>query len=352
MDLAVLTLTRVPRHARAPRRLTPLPLAADRVSVPPSAVRVRAPMAFTTLPQHCSAARAVLGAPARTRAAARPPPLAPSARQAGRNAAPRVRCSPPAAASATHAVAAAASAAALLHADAAAAACSSAGPADAGEACAQALFQLATLDAAGAASVAGALGPFLSVATLLFIIRRAPCCGAPGTRCRALLTRLLLARLFQDRDDVVPQHQRRRLPLAPRLRAHGAAAGAHAQAHHARGVRAAFALDGEGGTRMHEPRADARTLARAAAWTCRPLCGWRPSASPTRFCWASRACWCCSRRSCSKRKQAPGGTAASVVCAAHGLGTRRATQGRDQSRRRRRFGARVQIFVLREVPIS
>jgi hypothetical protein len=62
----------------------------------------------------------------------------------------------------------------LTHADDALAACATAAPSSVDEACAQALAQLAALDPPTAAAVANGLGPFLSVATLLFIIRRAP----------------------------------------------------------------------------------------------------------------------------------------------------------------------------------
>jgi YggT family protein len=129
------------------------------------------------------------------------------------------------------------------------------------------LFQLATLDAAGAASVAGALGPFLSVATLLFIIRRVRCCGAPGTRCRAMLTRSLLARRVRIvmtwypniKDDAFPWllvYAPTEPLLAPTRKLITPV-----------GCGAARALLGEGSTRAdartHEPPADARTLARS-----------------------------------------------------------------------------------------
>jgi hypothetical protein len=160
------------------------------------------------------------------------------------------RCAPSArCASSTHAVAACAAAGVLTHADdALAAACATATPSGVDAACAQLLGQLAALDPPTAAAVANGLGPVFSVATLLFIIRR-----APGSReqAAALQPRRAAvaphARVWpaadertdqQDCDDVVPQHQGRRVPLDHRLRAHGAAAGAHAQAHHARRVRA------------------------------------------------------------------------------------------------------------------
>jgi hypothetical protein len=60
--------------------------------------------------------------------------------------------------------------------------------ASADEGCAQALFQLAALDPAGAAAVGAALGPVFSLATLLFIVRRVHR-AAPQAARHARLTR-------------------------------------------------------------------------------------------------------------------------------------------------------------------
>lgn len=79
--------------------------------------------------------------------------------------------------------------------------------ASADEACAQALFQLATLDPAGAAAVGAALGPVFSLATLLFIVRRvhrgAAACAARLADARA--ARSIVMTWYPDiKDDAFP----------------------------------------------------------------------------------------------------------------------------------------------------
>jgi hypothetical protein len=80
-----------------------------------------------------------------------------------------------------------------------------AGSAD--EGCAQALFQLATLDPAGAAAVGAALGPVFSLATLLFIVRRVPCdaIGSVARPADARGARRIVMTWYPDiKDDAFP----------------------------------------------------------------------------------------------------------------------------------------------------
>ena len=142
------------------------------------------------------------------------------------------------------AVAGATSAVITLADDVAHAACDAAQPS--ASACPQAVAELAALDPHVASLVAGGLGPLLSVGTLLFIVRRAPYgAGLRGARREPRSQRacpcLTPACTLQDCDDVVSEHQGRRVPLDSRLRAHRAAAGANAQDHHACRVRARVA---------------------------------------------------------------------------------------------------------------
>jgi uncharacterized protein YggT (Ycf19 family) len=129
-------------------------------------------------------AAAPLLAPARVCAAAATPPRRVCAARHGCAGSLRApRCSPRRAAAVTRAaLPSAALATAALSADAALAAAAEGQPS--GAAGVQALYELAALDPATALAVGGALGPFFSLATLLFIIRRAAqrVAGAPRER--------------------------------------------------------------------------------------------------------------------------------------------------------------------------
>ena len=121
------------------------------------------------------------------------------------------------------------------------------------------LAELAALDPATAGTAALVLGPLLSVGTLLFIVR-------------------IVMTWYPDiKDDAFPWSIVY-VPTEPLLAP----------------TRKLITPVGCALSRRHARAHRSLTLACAAAWTSRPSCGWLSSASPTKSCWASRACSSCS----------------------------------------------------------